>query len=200
MVHSDNASGEGKHQTVMKLCVWLVWRGTFETVTMTQFRVGHTHNVQDQRFAVVAGALHAQRVLEDRRDRFRLVGGAGLCLCGHRLCGFLCRFEFSPAALLRTQTISWRRSGTMCGSLPAMSSALSASAACSTGSRGSTHSSWMSMGTPARNACGRRESMRSTASGSSGVRTVAALAVGHGLQQLALEIPWAIVVMCGFWV
>jgi len=65
VVHSDNASGEGKNQTVMKFCAWLVWRGMFETVTMTQFRVGHTHNVQDQRFAVVGGALNAQRVLED---------------------------------------------------------------------------------------------------------------------------------------
>ena len=65
VVHSDNASGEGKNQTVMKFCAWLVWCGKFETVTMTQFRVGHTHNVQDQRFAVVAGALKAQQVLED---------------------------------------------------------------------------------------------------------------------------------------
>ena len=45
VVHSDNASGEGKNQTVMKFCAWLVWRGTFETVTMTQFRVGHTHTM-----------------------------------------------------------------------------------------------------------------------------------------------------------
>ena len=35
VVHSDNASGEGKNQTVMKLCGWLVWRGMFETVTVT---------------------------------------------------------------------------------------------------------------------------------------------------------------------
>ena len=65
VLHSDNASGEGKNQTVMQFCAWLVWCGKFETVTMTQFRVGHTHNVQDQRFAVVAGALKAQQVLED---------------------------------------------------------------------------------------------------------------------------------------
>ena len=66
VVHSDNASGDGKNQTVMQFCVWLVWRGIFETVTMTQFRVGHTHNTQGQRFVVVAGALKAQQVLEDR--------------------------------------------------------------------------------------------------------------------------------------
>ena len=63
---SDNAAGEGKNQTVMKFCAWLVWRGAFETVTMAQFRVGHTHNQQDQRFSAVASALSAAAVLEDR--------------------------------------------------------------------------------------------------------------------------------------
>ena len=66
VLHSDNAAGEGKHQTVMKFCAWLVWRGTFDTVTMTQFRVGHTHNQQDQRFGILAHALNAAAVLEDR--------------------------------------------------------------------------------------------------------------------------------------
>ena len=188
VVHSDNASGEGKHQTVMKFCAWLVWCGIFETATMTQFRVGHTHNAQGQRFAVVAGALNAQQVLEDCRwNRWSAAGPVYICVCG-RICGFCLYRE-------RTRTILWLRSGTMCGSLPATSSTLSASAACLTGSRGSRRSSWMSMGTPARNACGGWESMRSTASGSSGVRTVAARAVGHGQNQLALEIPWAILAM-----
>ena len=50
----------------MKFCAWLVWRGTFDTVTMTQFRVGHTHNQQDQRFGILAHALNAATVLEDR--------------------------------------------------------------------------------------------------------------------------------------
>ena len=66
VIQSDNASGEGKHQTVMKFCAWLAWRGSFETVTMAQYRVGHTHNQQDQRFSVVASGLSASDVLEDR--------------------------------------------------------------------------------------------------------------------------------------
>ena len=66
VIQSDNAAGEGKNQTVMKFCAWLVWRGTFESVTMCMFRVGHTHNQQDQRFSVLAGALNASDVLEDR--------------------------------------------------------------------------------------------------------------------------------------
>ena len=33
---------------------------------MCMFRVGHTHNQQDQRFSVLAGALNASDVLEDR--------------------------------------------------------------------------------------------------------------------------------------
>ena len=63
---SDNVAGEGNNQTVMKFCVWLVWRGCFETVTMAQFRVGHTHSQQGQRFSVVGSALSAADVLEDR--------------------------------------------------------------------------------------------------------------------------------------
>lgn len=66
VIQSDNAAGEGKNQIVMKFCAWLVWRGTFESVTMCMFRVGHTHNQQDQRFSVLAGALNASDVLEDR--------------------------------------------------------------------------------------------------------------------------------------
>ena len=66
VIQSDNAAGEGKNQTVMQFCAWLVWKGSFEAVTMAQFRVGHTHNQQDQRFSVVASGLSASDVLEDR--------------------------------------------------------------------------------------------------------------------------------------
>ena len=66
VIQTDNVAGEGKNHTVMKFCAWLVWRGAFETVTMAQFRVGHTHSQQDQRFSVIAAALSAAYVLEDR--------------------------------------------------------------------------------------------------------------------------------------
>jgi len=71
IIQSDNAAGEGKNQTVMKFCACLVWRGTFASVTMAMFRVGHTHNQQDQRFSVLASALSAADVLEDCRGVVR---------------------------------------------------------------------------------------------------------------------------------
>ncbi len=63
-VHSDNASGEGKNQTMMKLLSWMVWKGLFKTAEMSMFRVGHSHNKQDQRFAEVAEALARTQRLE----------------------------------------------------------------------------------------------------------------------------------------
>ncbi len=63
-IHTDNAASEGKNQTMMKFCAWLVWRRAFESVEMTMFRVGHTHNKQDQRFGVAATALSRTQRLE----------------------------------------------------------------------------------------------------------------------------------------
>ncbi len=62
--HTDNATSEGKNQTVMKYMAWLVWKRTFRACEMTMFRVGRTHNKQDQRFGEVAAALARKQELE----------------------------------------------------------------------------------------------------------------------------------------
>ena len=60
-LHTDNAAAEGKNQTV----AYLVHRGLFDSVVLTQFRVGHTHAKIDQRFSEVRGVLGQCTVLEE---------------------------------------------------------------------------------------------------------------------------------------
>ena len=55
-VHSDNASGEVKNQTFMKILAWLAWK-QFISTEMTQFRVGHSHGRIDQAFSYGSLAL-----------------------------------------------------------------------------------------------------------------------------------------------
>ena len=62
-LHSDNATGEAKNQTLMRFASYLVATERFETVSLTQFRVGHTHGLIDQRFAEVRKALAESPVL-----------------------------------------------------------------------------------------------------------------------------------------
>lgn len=64
-IHTDNATGEGKNQTVFYLASWMVRRKLFESVTLSQFRVGHSHGKIDQRFSEVRYALAQTTVLED---------------------------------------------------------------------------------------------------------------------------------------
>ena len=63
-IHTDNASGEGKNQTVFYLASWMVKRRLFDSVTLSQFRVGHSHGKPDQRFSEVRWALSQSPVLE----------------------------------------------------------------------------------------------------------------------------------------
>ena len=63
-LHTDNAAAEGKNQTVAYLG-YLVHRGLFDSVVLTQFRVGHTHAKIDQRFSEVRGVLGQCTVLEE---------------------------------------------------------------------------------------------------------------------------------------
>ena len=63
-VHTDNATSEGKNQVMMKMMGYLVWKHAFRSAEMSQFRVGHSHNKQDQRFGCVATALARSRRLE----------------------------------------------------------------------------------------------------------------------------------------
>lgn len=63
-VHTDNASGEGKNQTMFYLSSWMLRRKLFDSVTLSQFRVGHSHGKPDQRFSEVRWALSQSPVLE----------------------------------------------------------------------------------------------------------------------------------------
>ena len=64
-IHTDNATGEGKNQPVFYLASWMVKRKLFDSVTLSQFRVGHSHGKPDQRFSEVRYALSQTSVLED---------------------------------------------------------------------------------------------------------------------------------------
>ena len=70
---SDNATGETKNQIVCKFLAWLVFKGKVRSAELSQFRVGHTHNRQDQRFSVIGTviskpATHIQDPLENIAD------------------------------------------------------------------------------------------------------------------------------------
>ena len=75
-VHTDIASGEGKNQTVFYLESWLVRRKLFDSVTLSQFRVGHSHGKPDQRFSEVRHALSNSSVLEDPEAFAETIGQA----------------------------------------------------------------------------------------------------------------------------
>lgn len=64
-IHTDNASAEGKNSTAFFLASWLASRNLFDSVVLTQFRVGHTHGKIDQRFSEIRGALGQCTILED---------------------------------------------------------------------------------------------------------------------------------------
>lgn len=67
-IHTDNASGEGKNQTMMYLAAWLCYRHLFDSVMLSQFRVGHSHGKPDQRFSEVRFALSQCSVLQTPED------------------------------------------------------------------------------------------------------------------------------------
>lgn len=64
-VHTDNATAEGKNQSMFYYAAWLVHKGLFKQVSLTQFRVGHSHGLNDQRFAECREVLSSSPVLED---------------------------------------------------------------------------------------------------------------------------------------
>lgn len=73
-IHSDNASGEGKNQIMFKFAAWLVWKGLFNEVILTQFRVGHSHSKIDQRFSECRTVLAEAPVLEDPDSFVKALG------------------------------------------------------------------------------------------------------------------------------
>ena len=53
----DNTTSEGKNNTVSQMLSLLVNKKQADSSKRSTFRVGHTHNKQDQRLAVVNGGL-----------------------------------------------------------------------------------------------------------------------------------------------
>lgn len=61
---ADNTPREHKNQQLLIWSAFLVCTNKFESVTNDFFEVGHTHNVCDQRFSVLAPRLSRSPVLE----------------------------------------------------------------------------------------------------------------------------------------
>lgn len=53
---------------VLTWCSWMIARGCARSISNEFFTVGHTHNVCDQRFSVVAKVLKASPVLQNLND------------------------------------------------------------------------------------------------------------------------------------
>ena len=69
----DNATAEGKNQTVAKFMAWLTWKKLFDSTELTEFSVGHTHNVQDQRFAECATAIKSNTSIQVPSDVVKVI-------------------------------------------------------------------------------------------------------------------------------
>jgi hypothetical protein len=54
---TDNATAEGKNQTMAKFAAWLVNRRKFNSAELMQNSVGHTHGPEDQRLSEACAAL-----------------------------------------------------------------------------------------------------------------------------------------------
>ena len=66
--HYDNTAAEGKNATCFRFYSLLVALDAFDVIDGTSFEVGHTHNIQDQRFATAAAALSRADKLETPED------------------------------------------------------------------------------------------------------------------------------------
>ena len=76
-IEHDNAPAEMKNQVVMKVMSYLVWKGLFCCTELAQPRPGHSHNRQDQRFAVGATAMargaDSKKVIQDVDDVRKII-------------------------------------------------------------------------------------------------------------------------------
>ena len=66
--HNDNTSKEGRNSMLLQFAAVLVGTQRAEEVTIAMFKVGHTHNRLDQRFAVIAKLLARASSLETPAD------------------------------------------------------------------------------------------------------------------------------------
>ena len=67
-IHSDNAASETKNQLVFRWCAAMLHQNMFMEITVTQFRVGHSHGAPDERFAAVRSILADAIELQDPGD------------------------------------------------------------------------------------------------------------------------------------
>ena len=67
-LHVDNATSEGKNNTMAQLLSLMVNRHHVATAKLSTFRVGHTHNNHDQRLSVVNTALTQADLLQTPTD------------------------------------------------------------------------------------------------------------------------------------
>ena len=64
-LHVDNATSEGKNNTMAQLLSLMVNRRQMATAKLSTFRVGHTHNKHGQRLSVVNTALTQAKTAAD---------------------------------------------------------------------------------------------------------------------------------------
>ena len=86
-MHVDNATAEGKNQIVAKYIAWQVWRRMWDSAELTEFTVGHTHNIQDQRFSECSSAVFREpcvqtpdHIMDIIREKVRPRSNRTLCV------------------------------------------------------------------------------------------------------------------------
>ena len=65
VVFTDNTGRENKNNTVMRYLAYLVHRGMFRCTALLNLPMGHTHNILDQLFGIVA---HRLQFIDDMND------------------------------------------------------------------------------------------------------------------------------------
>ncbi len=109
VVMGDNTSRELKNQVCDKYFAWMTAQGRFRSIEVHGFRVGHTHNVLDQRFWVGAAALSRARLLQTPDDcmaRSSRVFVGHMLLVDMYVCRLLSRLALPCALYLFMRCVS----------------------------------------------------------------------------------------------